>query len=167
MLSVVADRTNSFNNSGLIASSPLLSRLKLIYYHAFAWLYACAGRCSQLTMVNSTWTRDHIASLWRPSAPQPHIVYPPVDTDAFAQLTNISERLLKQDGVVRLLSIGQFRPEKDHRLQLDMFAEVLHRRVDKSGPALTLVLAGSCRHDEDIQRVREHVLCVDTCVCSG
>lgn len=34
-------------------------------YSVFAALYAAAGRSSQLNMVNSTWTKNHILQLWK------------------------------------------------------------------------------------------------------
>ncbi len=52
---------------------------------------------------------------------------------------------------IRILSIGQFRPEKNHELQLKAFAE-LQQLVDVNR-TVKLILAGSCRHEEDGQRV--------------
>ena len=60
MLRAVASRAPSFNNAERVARSPLLSAAKLVYYRALAAAYGAAGRCAQVTMVNSTWTADHI-----------------------------------------------------------------------------------------------------------
>lgn len=51
--------------------------------------------------------------------------------------------------------MGQFRPEKDHRLQIRAFSKLLDRKGE--GPegreALRLVLIGGCRNQEDEERV--------------
>ena len=44
--------------------SPLASWVKLWYYRLFSSLYGACGRCSDVTMVNSSWTEGHIAALW-------------------------------------------------------------------------------------------------------
>jgi alpha-1,2-mannosyltransferase len=57
-----------------------------------------------------------------------------------------------------ILSIGQFRPEKDHALQLHSFATFLTMYNKKDAmndddDSIQLVLIGSCRDDEDAYRV--------------
>lgn len=54
-------------NHQLLTGSPLRSLAKLAYYNAFAWVYGFCGGCAHCVMVNSSWTRRHVASLfWRP-----------------------------------------------------------------------------------------------------
>lgn len=56
-----------------------LSRVKIIYYTLFSWMYRFVGSCAHLAMVNSSWTQTHIEKLWK----IPHRtkrVYPPCDT---------------------------------------------------------------------------------------
>lgn len=101
------------------------SRLNPINHHIITWLHVLMFRCCQMTLVNSTWTRDQMPTLCH--TPLPHIIFGPVDTRAFSRLENVSEQLLAHEGQVRILSIGCFRQSKNHRLQLDMFAEVLRR----------------------------------------
>jgi glycosyltransferase involved in cell wall biosynthesis len=106
-------------------------------------------------MVNSSWTANHIRSLWRWAAP-PQLVYPPVDTDSLQQLPlDRCERTRPRappggagqqraggsaareqapsaaprpsHGCRRLkhlylISLAQFRPEKNHELQLEAYA---------------------------------------------
>lgn len=80
MLSRVRDRRPSHNNSAWIASSVAVSWAKLLYYRAFAFVYGVAGGFfASRVMVNSSWTRGHIAALWRRSRP-PTVVFPPCDT---------------------------------------------------------------------------------------
>jgi alpha-1,2-mannosyltransferase len=54
-----------------------------------------------------------------------------------------------------ILSIGQFRPEKDHALQIKAFAKM--RNIAEGRDQLTdfkLILVGSCRGKEDQDRVK-------------
>ena len=60
MLDKVRSRTKTYNNKNRIANNYYLSNLKLMYYKIFAWMYGKAGSTSDLTMVNSSWTEDHI-----------------------------------------------------------------------------------------------------------
>ncbi|XP_008299940.1 GDP-Man:Man(3)GlcNAc(2)-PP-Dol alpha-1,2-mannosyltransferase [Stegastes partitus] len=151
MLSVVRERNPRFNNPDYVTNSLFLSAFKVVYYCLFALLYGMAGSCSDLIMVNSSWTLDHILSLWR-SPNRTSVVYPPCDVSAFLDIP------LEEDGDKKshsIISIGQFRPEKDHRLQIRAFKKVLDRRRDAIGGrgALKLVLIGGCRNQEDEDRV--------------
>lgn len=130
-----------------MSNSLFLSAFKVVYYCLFALLYGMAGSCSDLVMVNSSWTLDHILSLWR--APnRTSVVYPPCDVSAFLDIP------LEDDGDKKrhsIISVAQFRPEKDHRLQIRAFKKVLDR--GRAGEALKLVLIGGCRNQEDEDRV--------------
>lgn len=151
MMSVVRERNPRFNNPDFISNSLFLSAFKVVYYCMFALLYGMVGSCSDLIMVNSSWTLNHILSLWH--APnRTSVVYPPCDVSAFLDIP------LEEDGDRKchsIISIGQFRPEKDHRLQIRAFKKVLDRRRDSAGgrEALKLVLIGGCRNKEDEDRV--------------
>ncbi|XP_035005638.1 GDP-Man:Man(3)GlcNAc(2)-PP-Dol alpha-1,2-mannosyltransferase [Hippoglossus stenolepis] len=151
MLSVVRERNPRFNNPDYVTNNLFLSAFKVVYYCLFALLYGMAGSCSDLIMVNSSWTLDHILSLWR--APnRTHVVYPPCDVSAFLDIPLEEDGDKKQHSIV---SVGQFRPEKDHRLQIRAFKKVLDgRRAGAGGrEALKLVLVGGCRNQEDEDRV--------------
>ncbi|KAM6893846.1 GDP-Man:Man(3)GlcNAc(2)-PP-Dol alpha-1,2-mannosyltransferase [Xenentodon cancila] len=145
MLSVVRERNPRFHNPDYVSNSLFLSAFKVVYYCFFALLYGMAGSCSDLIMVNSSWTLNHILSLWR-SPNRTCVVYPPCDVSAFLDIP------LEEDGDRKchsIISIGQFRPEKDHQLQIRAFKKVLDRR--RGG--LKLVLIGGCRNEEDEDRV--------------
>lgn len=51
-----------------------------------------------------------------------------------------------------ILSIGQFRPEKDHSLQIKSFARLLKMKPKPPRDA-RLILLGGCRGEEDEERV--------------
>ncbi|GFN81682.1 GDP-man:man(3)glcnac(2)-pp-dol alpha-1,2-mannosyltransferase [Plakobranchus ocellatus] len=150
MLNKVSERVAAHNNASFISRSPVLSGIKILYYRMFAFIYGLAGKCASIIMVNSTWTYNHITCLWM-AADRTHIVYPPCDIAEFLvePLDSNGERL-KQ-----ILSLGQFRPEKDHPLQLKAFHKFLSTCGDKEKSEYQLVLAGSCRHEEDQARVKK------------
>ena len=146
MLEQVNSQVMTHNNAAWISRSKLFTKIKSLYYKCFASVYGFVGRRNAVVMVNSTWTHGHIAELWHPQ--KLFIVYPPCDTSAFQHLP--IERPKK---AARIVSLGQFRPEKDHKLQLRVLAELLRQvPVDLAG-RVCLVLVGSCRDDKDYERV--------------
>ncbi|KAI7790552.1 GDP-Man:Man(3)GlcNAc(2)-PP-Dol alpha-1,2-mannosyltransferase [Triplophysa rosa] len=155
MLSVIRERNPRFNNAEYISSNPVLSIIKLIYYCVFALFYGLSGSCSDVIMVNSTWTLDHILALWH----APHrtsVVYPPCDVQAFLKVPLTEDNELKKDKKCHsIVSVGQFRPEKNHQLQIRAFKKLLDRMQTESADQETvkLVLIGGCRHEDDEIRV--------------
>ncbi|XP_047457234.1 GDP-Man:Man(3)GlcNAc(2)-PP-Dol alpha-1,2-mannosyltransferase-like [Mugil cephalus] len=186
MLSVVRERNARFNNADLISRNPVLSAVKVVYYCCFALLYGLAGSCSDVIMVNSTWTLGHILALWR-SPSRTGVVYPPCDVRAFLEIPleeeddedemdegweELGQELAGGEEVEgsggggggggggdrkchTIVSVGQFRPEKDHQLQIRAFRKLLDRKGDGPGgrESLRLVLIGGCRNQEDEERV--------------
>jgi len=151
MLSMVSSSTSSFNNRPFIARSPLLTRIKLLYYRLFAMMYGFSGRFSDLIMVNSSWTRSHIQSVWNLSQEKVHLLFPPCDTSAFQALSLTS----KEARGTMIISIAQFRPEKNHEMQLIAFRRFidLTTTCTQDSVGSKLVLVGSCRNQEDEARV--------------
>ncbi|GAX84154.1 hypothetical protein CEUSTIGMA_g11577.t1 [Chlamydomonas eustigma] len=185
MISRVASGKQTYNNQASIAGSPLKSFIKLLYYRLFALLYGVVGACSQLsdqavrdiltsqaTMVNSSWTLGHLQNLWwghgeRTSTSSTitavntgsrncriALVYPPVDTEDLKTLP-----LDSRSTPPYIISLAQFRPEKNHRMQLEAFALAKKRAV--AGPKgqrvleARLKLVGGCRHAEDNARLED------------
>lgn len=148
MLSVVRSQNARFNNAAIITTNPLLSKLKLAYYYIFASIYGLVGSCSDVVMVNSSWTLNHILSLWRCSD-RTSIVYPPCGVQAFLDIPLQEEEKVVEQSIV---SVSQFRPEKDHPLQIRAFAKLLEKIAGQQlQPKLLLI--GGCRNHEDDQRV--------------
>eukprot|EP00904_Undaria_pinnatifida_P014133 jgi/Undpi1/9850/HiC_scaffold_28.g12304.m1 len=154
MLSRVRDQRPSHNNSSWISSSVGVSRAKLLYYHTFAFLYGVVGGFASNVMVNSSWTKRHISALWGRSSPA--VVFPPCDTSELESLP------INDGGRERCaLSVGQFRPEKDHALQVRALAALrkLSSKPERTGSNVAsnstsfddvrLVILGSCRNDDD------------------
>jgi alpha-1,2-mannosyltransferase len=149
MLERVVQRHTDYNNASRVSQSATLSYFKLIYYQMFAWAYGVAGRRCDLILVNSSWTQGHILDLWR-AADRTFIVYPPCDVDEFLSLP-LSDR--QSSSIHTVVSIGQFRPEKDHRLQLKAFQKFLEMIPMDQRSHFRLVLVGGCRNEDDAKRV--------------
>ena len=80
-----------------------------------------AGWFSSATLVNSSWTQGHIQQLWWGHAQgKATLVYPPCDTSTL-------ERLPLPGRAAIVVSVAQFRREKDHRLQVDTMAQLFER----------------------------------------
>jgi alpha-1,2-mannosyltransferase len=56
-------------------------------------------------------------------------------------------------GVIKIVSIAQFRPEKDHVLQLKAFSELRNQIGEAEFREVRLLLIGSCRNIDDKCRV--------------
>ncbi|KAF8766849.1 GDP-Man:Man(3)GlcNAc(2)-PP-Dol alpha-1,2-mannosyltransferase-like [Argiope bruennichi] len=155
MLKNVQNRMTAVNNRKYISNNKILSLCKLIYYQIFASWYGLVGRQANLIMVNSSWTRNHILELWK--KPQfTFTVYPPCDVPEFNRIP-----LEIHDGKTRIVSIAQFRPEKNHELQIRAFYKFLESLDNHTNPPI-LVLIGSCRHEEDYQRIEVlRILCCE------
>lgn len=149
MLNVVSQGVTSFNNRSFITNNRGLIRAKIIYYKIFAFLYGLMGRCAHVIMVNSSWTKNHINQLWkRPN--KTNLVYPPCNVEDFKKLK------LKDRKQLQIISISQFRPEKNHMLQLEIIHQLLKKsEFNDKANQLKLLMVGSCRNDDDDRRVND------------
>nr|CAD7601495.1 unnamed protein product [Timema genevievae] len=154
MVSRVQIRVSAHNNRAMIANSATLTAGKLAYYKLFAWLYRLVGCCSDTIMVNSSWTQAHINELWECPG-KTYRVYPPCDVNDFKVISMLVDKDKKFGAgkTIKIISLGQFRPEKDHPLQL----HALHRLRDilpvELWDNIKLVIIGSCRNEDDQRRV--------------
>ena len=150
MLRKVKSQTDSFNNSSRISNSSILTNGKLVYYRAYGYLYGLAGSTCDVILVNSTWTKGHIDTIWGLKA-NAQTLYPPCDTNTFAGLDLKRQR---PDTHFLICSLGQFRPEKNHACQLRSFKYLLES-VTNVCHTCELHLIGSCRDSDDMCRVQE------------
>eukprot|EP01124_Arcella_intermedia_P009940 TRINITY_DN16509_c0_g1_i1.p1 TRINITY_DN16509_c0_g1~~TRINITY_DN16509_c0_g1_i1.p1 ORF type:complete len:463 (-),score=112.55 TRINITY_DN16509_c0_g1_i1:53-1285(-) len=143
MLEKVSTGSASFNNDPNIARSTIKTTIKIWYYKIFAFFYWLVGQFCVVVMVNSTWTKNHIKARWTPKSI--HTIFPPTDC------TNLKKFELKNREKI-IVSIGQFRPEKNHALQLRAFAKFMEGCTEKD--EVKLVLIGSVREheSEDLKR---------------
>jgi alpha-1,2-mannosyltransferase len=125
-------------------------QVKRYYWHFFARLYGWVGRHIDVVMCNSTWTYNHISTLWKsPKASDNHkaptILYPPCPVEDLIHsipLTPDASAARSRDNII--LYIAQFRPEKNHSLILRAFSRYVHSLANSSDPA-RLVMIGSVR----------------------
>jgi len=127
-------------------------------------------RRASFLMVNSSWTKAHIDSILyhhngfhniltylspliflrsslaglRPTG----IVYPPCDTRELAELP------LEGRGRT-IVSLAQFRPEKDHRTQLLALSSLLESYPEYQNPPVKMVLMDGSYNAEDAERVEQ------------
>ncbi|XP_055556245.1 GDP-Man:Man(3)GlcNAc(2)-PP-Dol alpha-1,2-mannosyltransferase-like [Falco biarmicus] len=143
----IRNQDTRFNNAAFTTNSPLFSKFKLVYYYFFAFMYGLVGSCSDVIMVNS-WALNHILSLWIAGACT-CVVHPPCDVQTFLDIP-LEEKSTSEYSIV---SVSQFRPEKDHPLQIRAFAKLLEEKRLGQQPSLKLVLIGGCRNQQDEERV--------------
>jgi alpha-1,2-mannosyltransferase len=146
MLQRVQSRSAQFNNDAAISNSRVLSNAKLLYYRLFAYAYSFVGAYSTVNLVNSRWTHSHICALWRHPAIT-HVLYPPCDTSTLSKIS------LQQPRQRVIVSLAQFRPEKNYRLQLMALACLFAKKPALSG-TVKMAMIGGCRNVEDEARVR-------------
>ncbi|KPI87107.1 putative alpha-1 2-mannosyltransferase [Leptomonas seymouri] len=133
-----------YTNAGFIARSPVLSWGKLLYYKVVYLLYRCMGWFPHVVFTNSSWTQNHVqAAYWPRSCIR---LFPPCDTRGFAAASRPAAQRRHT-----IVSVGQFRPEKNHTLQLNSFSQALPRLPADA----KLVVIGGARNAEDEKRVAE------------
>ncbi|VDM05551.1 unnamed protein product [Schistocephalus solidus] len=128
----------AYNNSEEIRRNKFLTAAKLAYYYIFKKAYCWSGskpNC-ELAAVNSSWTKNHISRMWGGS---PVLLYPPCPVEHL-----IDKKTSAEGRKPWIISVGQFRPEKNHRVS-DLFIFFL-----TSG-----YIGHTTRYLE--KRVREHI----------
>ncbi|CAO3644152.1 unnamed protein product [Mucor hiemalis] len=143
MVNRVYERRVAHNNDSKLASSAVWSTGKLIYYNIFAKIYGFCGSFANVVMVNSTWTKGHIDTIWHTKA---EIVYPPCDTERLNELSLKGRKPM-------IVSVAQFRPEKDHSMQLKSLARLFEKYPHHKTNGVKLVLIGSSRNEGDAKRI--------------
>ncbi|EIW71289.1 hypothetical protein TREMEDRAFT_73255 [Tremella mesenterica DSM 1558] len=147
-------------------------QVKLVYYAIFTVLYSVSLLYAEVIMTNSSWTQAHITSLllsarktWlaafllkdekalqaRERRKEPsnrgrcEVVFPPCDVTGLLKLGHVGSR--KRE----IVSLAQFRPEKDHAKQLYALNVLFDQYPECRDVRLTLM--GGCRNTEDEQRL--------------
>lgn len=102
------------------------------------------GSKSGLVFVNSSWTQGHINELWNGAEERTSLLYPPCNTEKYQTIS-----ASRSDSIV---SVAQFRPEKNHALQIRAFALFCERTGRRD---VILSLVGGVRNQEDRDRVEQ------------
>ncbi|KAG2069040.1 mannosyltransferase [Suillus decipiens] len=176
MLARVKARKVGHTNRGDVAGSLVLSRGKMWYYRFLMYHYSLALSHPSFIMANSSWTKNHVDAILSHTDPvmnvihllnplfafrlfttafkgskkrEAKIVYPPCNTREMAQFPLDSRERI-------ILSIAQFRPEKDHPAQIRAFAQLLadHPTYTSGTSSVKLFLLGGARNADDHARVQ-------------
>eukprot|EP00762_Andalucia_godoyi_P003991 ANDGO_05597.mRNA.1 GDP-Man:Man(3)GlcNAc(2)-PP-Dol alpha-1 len=115
--------------------------LRKLYLGALFLFYRFCGSFVDFAAANSSWTMARMKKIWPSTAIS--LVYPPCPVEALSAIATTSKR----ERII--LSIGQFRPEKNHALQLQAFAEAVANGLHQA----RLVVIGSTRSPGDEDRV--------------
>ncbi|KAI5860413.1 glycosyltransferase family 4 protein [Durotheca rogersii] len=153
------DPKNPVGNQGVNAGKGVgyKGAAKRYYWKIFAAIYSWMGASVDVVMTNSSWTQEHIQSLWGPRRKQQGrkhpiaVVYPPCAVSEIERAVEISEESEKRRQKY-LVYIAQFRPEKNHQLILQAFAKFVKTGTESAKEA-KLVFLGSVRDDHDSRRV--------------
>ena len=167
----------------------MLRFAKLIYYRVLVLIYGSAISCADVLFVNSTWTARNVRRVSASS--EPIILYPPCDTALLeeAPLTRKRKGQRTSNCTIDIifLSVAQFRPEKDHMMQILAFMRARSMAEQNKSPTVSikeeykgrsktlsrkpaehpmltarLQIVGSCRNEADEARLRslkEEVSC--------
>lgn len=124
----------------------MLSRVNVVYkayyYKALIWLYKRVGQWADLIMANSRWTQNHLVNLFE-VPDKTLVVYPPCDVTEFKELP--FER--QQPRFNQIVSVSQFRPEKDQLLQVRALEHL--KKEGKLPRDAKLVMIGGVRNADD------------------
>lgn len=133
----------SFNNK----YRGVLAKGKKVYLYVLIQLYKLCGNFADWHATNSSWTDNHIKSMWGKCRVTK--IYPPCDT------SDIMDKVsLETPRKNILVSFAQFRPEKQHDLQLAIWKESL-LSLPKDAK---FVMVGATRGREDellVEKLRQ------------
>ena len=149
----MVDSLNSASTQGVNAGKGkgLRGLGKKVYWHLLLQLYTWTGTSIDSIMTNSSWTQAHMQRIWgsgrkHKGMQPPKVVYPPCSVEEIIdQIPLEGQHALPKEHM--LLCIAQFRPEKNHELLLNAFAQM----GQESPPQreAELVLVGSVRDSDD------------------
>lgn len=121
----------------------VLKYLKIIYYTIILEFYKINGNCLDFSFTNSSWTDSHIQKIY--SKIKTIKLYPP------CQVPNLTEEEKNRKRENIIVSLAQFRPEKDHPLQIKIANEIINKKLLN----YKFYIMGACRNEEDGKIVKE------------
>eukprot|EP00388_Colpodella_angusta_P010862 GDKJ01028108.1.p1 GENE.GDKJ01028108.1~~GDKJ01028108.1.p1 ORF type:complete len:458 (-),score=63.72 GDKJ01028108.1:72-1415(-) len=152
MISSVDNQEEAINNKNAQSQSWLKKEIKSIYYRLFAFAYKLTGRCiSSSNMTNSTWSKNHLQYMWGTT---PTVIYPPANVTELQNAARKSDESRNGQRENWLVSLAQFRREKDQARQVRVFAKFVNKHralVEEKG--IKLKICGASRGEKDDQIV--------------
>lgn len=120
----------SSNTPDFILRIALLSNIKFISYQIYSYVYGWCERCSTIIYCSSLSTKTNIESIW--GASNVHVIYPPYDIKQFLEMPLFDHN---EQTIQTIISVGNFREEKNHELQIRAF----HKLLEKYGEIIFLL----------------------------
>ena len=145
MINTVTSGKEQYNNQN--AGSAVKRNVKFVYYWVVYQAYKVCGYFADEVAANSSWTRGHMDELWNKGS-RIKTIYPPCDTSDFIKRISLTAERRNM-----MISFAQFRPEKQHELQLRIWSKILEDpRVPRDA---MFHLIGTCRGPDDEQIVKD------------
>jgi len=138
MISDIKNGVQGVHSRGIFSKFPFLRYFKIFYYFVILVFYRFNGLFLEFVFCNSTWTYSHIKQIW-PNL-KSTILYPPCSISLYE--TNQGNHNRKNI----IVSFAQFRPEKNHKMQVEIFKKLLMRNFCRD---LKLCIIGSIRDKAD------------------
>ncbi|CAD8119088.1 unnamed protein product [Paramecium sonneborni] len=140
MISQVEKKEAKYNNDDEITKSERKTKIKLWYYKFLFFLFSLCGRMVEFAYVNSTWTYNHMKQTWKST--QLVKLFPPCQVEAFLKRKQFTNQFI-------IISFAQFRPEKQHLLQVEIIEALVERLPSEISQSIKLYMIGSCRNADD------------------
>ena len=99
-----------------LAALPFVKDIKVFYYTCILMLYKLCGMCVSYAQCNSSWTYNHMIAIWNRTKLEK--LFPPCSTSNFSECANNRNRRNV------IVSFAQFRPEKDHIMQVRIMERI-------------------------------------------
>lgn len=142
---VIQEYFDTVLGPGVSLKARAFAALKLVYHYGLYLAYKAMGLFSDQCYTNSSWTQRHMVGNWGEETCQ--VLYPPCNVDEFWS----QDFEAKQPVVV---SLGQYRSEKRHDVQLDMMKYHLQR---SPASRVQFKIMGSGKFEES-ERIYQHLL---------
>ena len=139
MINDIKHSRQGVHSRGIFGKYSFLKPIKIIYYNMIYFLYKLNGNQISFAQCNSTWTLQHMQKIW--SNTQLSLLYPPCNTASFRGISAYRER----ENII--VSFAQFRPEKNHKLQVRIMEELV-KRGNVPGD-IELHMMGGVRNEAD------------------
>lgn len=97
--------------------------LKYFYLKIFSYVYKFSIGLANKIVVNSNWTFALFDELWGKDKIEMSVCYPPINMESYS-LDTLPNPKLRRNVIV---SLAQFRIEKNHFLQIQIFSDLLKR----------------------------------------
>lgn len=136
MIEDVKQGNSAVHNRAKGIKSIIIKPFKLLYYQVINKLFKLNCRYLDYSFSNSTWTYSHVKENLKGN--NNGILYPPCSVEEYNCSTEKSRKNL-------IVSFAQFRPEKDHKLQIEIMEELRKRGLTN----IKLEMLGSVRNEED------------------